>query len=130
MIITAYMKQIVVIIGAYQFFQLRTKFCSTSCCPGELHMQRNGLRIINVDFDATGYLLIVHSVTLANQNSIQEEIKSRLQSRNACYHSVQNLLSSRLLSKNLKITVHRTIFCLLFCMVVKLGRSHSWRNVA
>ena len=32
--------------------------------------------------------------TLTNQNSIQEEIKSRLKSRNACCHSVQNLLSS------------------------------------
>ena len=38
--------------------------------------------------------------TLTNQNSIQEEIKRRLKSGNACYHSVQNLLSSRLLSKN------------------------------
>ena len=35
--------------------------------------------------------------TLTNQNSIQEEIKSRLESENACYHSVQNLLSSALL---------------------------------
>ena len=40
--------------------------------------------------------------TLTNQNSIQEEIKSRLKLGNACYHSVQNLLSSRLLSKNLR----------------------------
>ena len=38
--------------------------------------------------------------TLTNQNSIQEEIKSRLKSGNACYHSVQNILSSSLLSKN------------------------------
>ena len=36
--------------------------------------------------------------TLTYQNSIQEEIKSRLKSGNACYYSVQNLLSSRLLS--------------------------------
>ena len=47
--------------------------------------------------------------TLTNQNSIAEEIKSRLRSGNACYHSVQNLLSSRLLSKNLKIKRYRTI---------------------
>ena len=46
---------------------------------------------------------------LTNQNSIPEEIKSRLRSGNACYHSVQNILSSRLLSKNLKIKVYRTI---------------------
>jgi len=37
--------------------------------------------------------------TLTNQNSIVEEIKSRLRSGNACYYSVQNLLSSRLISK-------------------------------
>ena len=47
--------------------------------------------------------------TLTNQNSIAEEIKSRLRSENACYHSVQNLLSSRLLSKNLKMKIYRTI---------------------
>ena len=44
-----------------------------------------------------------------NQNSIAEEIKCRLRSGNACYHSVQNLLSSRLLSKNLIIKIYRTI---------------------
>ena len=47
--------------------------------------------------------------TLINKNSIQEEIKSRLKSTNTCYHSLQNLLSSSLLSKNLKIKIHRTI---------------------
>jgi len=46
---------------------------------------------------------------LTNQNSIQEEIKSRLMSGNACYNSMQNTLSSSLLSKNLKIKIHRTI---------------------
>jgi hypothetical protein len=40
---------------------------------------------------------------------IQEEIKRRLNSGNACYHSVQNLQSSHLLSKNLKIRVYKTI---------------------
>ena len=46
---------------------------------------------------------------LAYQNSIQEEIKCRLKSGNACYHSVKNLLSSSLLSKNLKNKIYRTI---------------------
>jgi len=41
--------------------------------------------------------------SLSNQNFIQEEINSKLKSGNACYHSVQNLLSSSLLSKNIKI---------------------------
>jgi len=47
--------------------------------------------------------------TLTNQNSIHEQIKNRLKSRNACYHSVQNLLTSSLLSKNLKIKIYRTV---------------------
>jgi hypothetical protein len=47
--------------------------------------------------------------TLTNRNSIHEQIKSRLKSGNACYHLVQNLLSSRLLSKNKKIKVYTTI---------------------
>jgi hypothetical protein len=47
--------------------------------------------------------------TLTNQNSIHEEIESRLKSDNACYHSVQNLLSSSLLYKNVKIKINRTI---------------------
>ena len=47
--------------------------------------------------------------TVTNQNSIQEEIKSRLKSGNACYHSVYNLLSSSLLSKNLKNKIYITI---------------------
>jgi hypothetical protein len=48
-------------------------------------------------------------MTVTNQNLIHEEIKRRLNSGNACYHSAQNLLSSRLLSKNLKIRIYKTI---------------------
>jgi len=47
--------------------------------------------------------------TLTNQNSIQEEIKSKLKLGNACYYSVQNLLSSSFLSKTLKIKIYRAI---------------------
>jgi hypothetical protein len=43
--------------------------------------------------------------TVADQNLIQEGIKRRLNSGNACYHLVQNLLSSRLLSKSTKIRI-------------------------
>ena len=46
---------------------------------------------------------------LTNQIYFAEEIKSRLMSGSACYHLVQNLLSSRLLSKNLKFKIFRTI---------------------
>jgi hypothetical protein len=46
---------------------------------------------------------------VTNQNLIQEEFKRRLNSGNACYHSVQNLLSSRLPSRNVKLRIYRTI---------------------
>jgi hypothetical protein len=59
--------------------------------------------------------------TLTNQNSIHAEIKSRLKSGNACYHSVQNLLSSSLLSKNVKIKIYRTIM-----LPVVLNGCESW----
>ena len=67
--------------------------------------------------------------TLTNQNSIQEEIRSTLKSGNACYHSVQDLLSSSLLSKNIQINTHITIILTLvsyeykavYCMIPKHG---------
>ena len=60
--------------------------------------------------------------TLTNLNSIQEEITSRLRSGNACYHSVQSPLSSRLLSKNLKIEIYRTIILPVVLYGCVLGR--------
>ena len=46
---------------------------------------------------------------LTNESSIQEEIKCRLKAGNLCYYPVQTLLSSKLLSKNLKIKIYKTI---------------------
>ena len=54
-------------------------------------------------------------------NSIWEEIKSRLRSGNACYHSVQDLLSSRLLSRKLKSKIYRTVI-----LLVVLYRCEAW----
>jgi hypothetical protein len=52
--------------------------------------------------------------TLKNQNSIPDEIKNSLNSGNACCHSVQSLLSSGLLTKNLKIRIYRNTIFLVF----------------
>jgi len=70
--------------------------------------------------------------TLTNQNSIQVEIKSRLNSGNACCHLVHNILSSSLLSKNIKIKIYRTIilpFVLYGCATwsVTLREKHRLR---
>jgi len=52
--------------------------------------------------------------TPTNQYTNQEEIKGRLKTENACYHSVQNIFSSSFLSKNTAIQLHRTVIWLLF----------------
>ena len=84
----------------------KTKYIVMSCDQNagrSQHMQTDNNSFERVEeFEYLG-------TTLTHQNSIQEEIKSKLKSGNACYHSVPNLMSSRLLSKNLKITVYRTI---------------------
>jgi hypothetical protein len=46
---------------------------------------------------------------LTNKNFLQEGIKRKLKPENVCYHSVQSLLSSSLLFKNIKIKIYRTI---------------------
>jgi hypothetical protein len=61
--------------------------------------------------------------TPTNQNSLQEEIKSRLKSGNACCHSVQNLLSSNLLSKYLKINI-----CMTIIVPVVLYGCETWSH--
>jgi hypothetical protein len=48
-------------------------------------------------------------MTITNQNLIQEVIKRRLNLGNACYHSVQNFLSSWLRPKIIKIRIYKTI---------------------
>ena len=63
------------------------------------------MRIDNSTFEGLEDLKYLET-TLTYQNSIAEGIKSRLRTGNACNHSVQNFLSSRLLSKNLKIKIY------------------------
>jgi len=74
---------------------------------------QNAGRIHNMKSDNSSYERVEEFKYLGtastNQNSIQEEIKSRLKSGNVSYHSVQNLLSSSLLPKNLNIKIYRTI---------------------
>jgi sorting nexin-29 len=70
--------------------------------------QKHSTKIANWSFEDVakfGYL----GTTLTDQNHMHEEIKSRLNLGNACYHLVQSLLSSHLLSRNLKFKMHKTI---------------------
>ena len=66
--------------------------------------RNNSVRNDNSTFERVEVFIYL-GTTLTNQTSIVEEIKGRLRSGSACYHSVQNVLSSRLQSKNLKIKI-------------------------
>jgi hypothetical protein len=91
--------------------------------------QNHNIKVDNKSFEGVEQFRYL-GTTLTNRNSINEEIKSRLKSGNACYRSVQNLLSSSLLSKNIKIKIYRTVICqLVFFMGVKLGHLHWGRNI-
>jgi hypothetical protein len=70
--------------------------------------QNRDIKIANRSFENVSQYKYLET-TVKNRNLIQEEIKRRLNSVNACYHFVQNLLSSRLLSKNLQIRIFKTI---------------------
>ncbi|KAJ4434738.1 hypothetical protein ANN_23306 [Periplaneta americana] len=47
--------------------------------------------------------------TVTNINDTRDEIKRRINMGNACYNSVEKLLSSSLLSKNLKVRIYKTV---------------------
>ena len=84
----------------------KTKYVIMSCdrYPGKNH----NIKIQNKASERVEQFIYLGTI-LTNQNSIHEDIKSKMKSGNVCYHSVQNLLSSSLLSKNVKIKIYRAV---------------------
>jgi hypothetical protein len=70
--------------------------------------QNQSIRIANELIESVATFKYL-GMTLTNQNDIHDKIKSRLNSGNACYYSVQNHLCSCLLSKNRKIKIHKIV---------------------
>jgi hypothetical protein len=84
----------------------KTKYMIMSRHPNS--GQNQNIRIANESFENVAKFKYLVTI-LTNQNDIHDEIKSRVNSGNDCYYSVQNLLSSRLISKNPKIKIYKTI---------------------
>jgi hypothetical protein len=84
----------------------KTKYMIMSRHPNS--EQNQNIRIANEWFENVAKFKYLET-TLTNQNDIHDEIKSILNSGNASYYSDQNLLYSRLISKNLKIKIYETV---------------------
>jgi hypothetical protein len=74
--------------------------------------QNHNIKVANRSVENVAQLKYLRTI-VTNQNLIQEEIKRRLNSDNACYHSVHNLLHSCLLYKKAKIGIYKTTIMLV-----------------
>jgi hypothetical protein len=88
----------------------KTRYILVSWC--DKAGQRQSMKIANRYFEDVAKSKYLET-TLTDQNCIHEEIRRRLNSGNACYHSVQSLLSSCLLSSNVKVKIYNTIVLLV-----------------
>jgi hypothetical protein len=77
--------------------------------PRKKARQKHGIKIANRSFEGVAKFKYL-GAALIDQNCMEEEIKSRLNSGNACCYSVQCILSSHLLSRNVKVKIYKTIF--------------------
>jgi hypothetical protein len=84
----------------------KTKYMLMS--RGQKIGQKHSIKIVNRRFEGVAKFKYLRT-TLTDQNCMHQEIKRRLNSRNACYHVVQSLLSSRLLSRSLRVKIYKTI---------------------
>jgi hypothetical protein len=70
--------------------------------------QKHSIKIANRSFEDVAKFKYLGTI-LTDQNYMHEEIKSTLNLVNACYHSIQSLLSSHLLSRNSEVKIYKTI---------------------
>ena len=99
----------------------KTKYMITSRHQNVI--QNQNIVIGNLSFENVENFRYIGG-TVTNTNDIREEIKHTINMGNACYYSLEKILSSRLLSKELKVKAYKTIaYYRLYCMAVKLGPS-------
>jgi hypothetical protein len=70
--------------------------------------QKHSIKIANRSFEDVANFRYL-GTTLTGKNCMHKDIKSRLNSGNACYHLIQSVLSSHLLSRNTEVKIYKTI---------------------
>ena len=83
----------------YHFCQFELSTVSSSCNCGVIE---------NLSFENVEKFRYLGE-TLTNINNIRVEMKRRINMGNTCYFSLEKILSSRLLSKKLKVNTYKTI---------------------
>jgi hypothetical protein len=90
--------------------------------------QKHSIKIWNRSFEDVGNFKYL-GTTLTDQNCMRKEIKSRLNSGNVCYYSVQNLLSSCLLSRSVRVKIYKSIILpvvLYGCEMWSVIKGRGW----
>jgi hypothetical protein len=90
--------------------------------------QNHSIKIAYRFFEDVGTFRYM-GTTLTDQNCMHRKINRRRNSGNACYHLVQSLLSSRLLSSNLKVKIHRAVILPVLYMGMELGLLHIEKSI-
>jgi hypothetical protein len=102
-------------------FEIRTNCHSSEMESITVPIYKKGYETNCINCRGISLLPTTHKILSSNkENCIHEEIKRRLNYRNACYHFVQNFLSSRFLSKNLRIKIMKTNFTRCYVWVGNL----------
>ncbi|KAJ4449029.1 hypothetical protein ANN_00423 [Periplaneta americana] len=84
----------------------KTKYMIMSC--DENIVLNGNIKMRDLSFEEVEKFKYL-GATVTNINDTREEIKHRINMGNACYYSVKKLLSSSLLSKNLKVRIYKTV---------------------
>jgi hypothetical protein len=77
-----------------------------SCC--KIAGQKHSIKIANSSFDSVAKFKYLGK-SLTDPYCIHEDSKSKLNSGNACYHSVYSLLSSHLMFRNVEVKMYKTV---------------------
>ncbi|KAJ4451108.1 hypothetical protein ANN_02548 [Periplaneta americana] len=96
-------------LSVYKWLEVNSEKTKYMIMSRDQNIVRNGtIKVGDLSFEEVEKFKYLRA-TVTNINDTREEIKRRINMGNACYYSVEKLLSSSLLSKNLKVRIYKTV---------------------